>query len=228
MVHAWIDAAAGEAGDQPDQKGLYEGRHDGSLSDVDGRWHDAYGIDSNWRRPGATRWLCGLAQRRRSPRIRLVTLGECCRRAPGWRGLTVKVRRHTAAGCCGRQRRCLVVAPGHGRKIFASRCGAVRGRIRHRQRHARVCRGAATGERAGTSWSTTRPGGGTVIGSQEVSRARPDGTTVLYTTGGHTTNAVLTRNLPYDPVEGFTAITMLSRSPGFALIVSGGPRGSRR
>src|SRR5689334_6895374 len=66
-----------------------------------------------------------------------------------------------------------------------------------------------------------KPGGGTVLGSQEVSRARPDGTTVLYATGGHTTNAVLMRNLPYDPVAGFTAITLLTRSPGFALIVSG-------
>ena len=64
-----------------------------------------------------------------------------------------------------------------------------------------------------------KPGGGTVIGSQEVSRSRPDGTTVLYTTGGHTTSGVLMRNLPYDPVSGFTAITMLSRGSGFALIV---------
>ena len=69
-----------------------------------------------------------------------------------------------------------------------------------------------------------KAGGGTTIGSQEVSRAKPDGTTVLYTTGGHTTNAVLMRNLPYDPVEGFTAITMLTRSPGFGLIVAGSSR----
>ena len=33
--------------------------------------------------------------------------------------------------------------------------------------------------------------------------------------------AVLMRKLPYDPVEGFTAITLLSRSQGFGLIVSG-------
>lgn len=66
-----------------------------------------------------------------------------------------------------------------------------------------------------------KPGGGTTIGSQEVSRSKPDGTTVLYTTGGHTTNAVLIRKLPYDPISGFTAITMLSRSQGFGLIVSG-------
>src|SRR5260221_3343257 len=69
-----------------------------------------------------------------------------------------------------------------------------------------------------------KPGGGTTIGSLEVSRAKPDGSTVLYTTGGHTTNAVLMRKLPYDPVEGFSAITMLSRSQGFSLIVAGDSR----
>jgi len=69
-----------------------------------------------------------------------------------------------------------------------------------------------------------KPGGGTTIGSLEVSRARPDGSTILYTTGGHTTNAVLMRKLPYDPVEGFTAITLLSRSQGFGLFVAGDSR----
>lgn len=69
-----------------------------------------------------------------------------------------------------------------------------------------------------------KPGGGTSIGTLEVSRARPDGATVLYTTGGHTTNAVLMRRLPYDPVEGFTAITLLTRSQGFGLIVAGESR----
>ena len=69
-----------------------------------------------------------------------------------------------------------------------------------------------------------KPGGGTTIGSLEVSRARPDGNTVLYTTGGHTTNAVLMRKLPYDPIEGFTPITLLTRSQGFGLIVGGESR----
>lgn len=69
-----------------------------------------------------------------------------------------------------------------------------------------------------------KPGGGTSIGTLEVSRAKPDGATVLYTTGGHTTNAVLMRRLPYDPVEGFTAITLLTRSQGFGLIVAGDSR----
>ena len=69
-----------------------------------------------------------------------------------------------------------------------------------------------------------KPGGGTSIGTQEVARAKPDGSTVLYTTGGHTTNAVLMRKLPYDPVADFTAITLLSRSQGFGLMVSGDSR----
>ncbi len=69
-----------------------------------------------------------------------------------------------------------------------------------------------------------KPGGGTSIGTQEVARAKPDGSTLLYTTGGHTTNAVLMRKLPYDPVADFTAITLLSRSQGFGLMVSGESR----
>jgi len=69
-----------------------------------------------------------------------------------------------------------------------------------------------------------KPGGGTTIGTLEVSRAKPDGSTVLYTTGGHTTNAVLMRKLPYDPIEGFTPITLLTRSQGFGLMVAGDSR----
>lgn len=69
-----------------------------------------------------------------------------------------------------------------------------------------------------------KPGGGTSIGSLEVSRARPDGTTVLFTTGGHTTNAVLNRKLPYDSIDGFTPITLLTRSQGFGLMVGGESR----
>ena len=75
-----------------------------------------------------------------------------------------------------------------------------------------------------TAMVDDKPGGGTTIGTLEVSRAKPDGSTVLYTTGGHTTNAVLMRKLPYDPIEGFTPITLLTRSQGFGLMVSGNSR----
>lgn len=64
-----------------------------------------------------------------------------------------------------------------------------------------------------------KPGAGNVIGSQEVARSRPDGSTVLYTTGGHTTNAALMKKLPYDSLEDFTPVTLLTRSSGFALLV---------
>ena len=64
-----------------------------------------------------------------------------------------------------------------------------------------------------------KSGANTVIGSSYVARARPDGSTILYTTGGHTTNAALMKNLPYDPIADFTPITLLSRSSGFALLV---------
>jgi tripartite-type tricarboxylate transporter receptor subunit TctC len=69
-----------------------------------------------------------------------------------------------------------------------------------------------------------KPGGGTTIGTLEVSRAKPDGNTLLYTTGGHTTNAVLMRKLPFDPIKDFTPITLLTRSQGFGLIVPGTSR----
>lgn len=64
-----------------------------------------------------------------------------------------------------------------------------------------------------------RSGAGGMIGAMEVARARPDGNTVLYTTGGFTTNAVLIKKLPFDPVADFTPVTMLTRAPGFALLV---------
>jgi tripartite-type tricarboxylate transporter receptor subunit TctC len=69
-----------------------------------------------------------------------------------------------------------------------------------------------------------KPGGGTSIGTLEVSRSKPDGATVLMTTGGHTTNAVLNRKLPYDSIEDVTPLMLLTRSQGFGLIVGGGSR----
>ena len=65
-----------------------------------------------------------------------------------------------------------------------------------------------------------RGGAGGSIGAAEVARARPDGNTVLYTTGGFTTNAALFKSLPFDPIADFTPITMLTRSSGFVLLVS--------
>jgi tripartite-type tricarboxylate transporter receptor subunit TctC len=65
-----------------------------------------------------------------------------------------------------------------------------------------------------------RGGAGGAIGAAEVARSKPDGNTVLYTTGGFTTNAALFKSLPFDPIADFTPITMLTRSSGFVLLVS--------
>jgi tripartite-type tricarboxylate transporter receptor subunit TctC len=65
-----------------------------------------------------------------------------------------------------------------------------------------------------------KAGAGGSIGALEVARARPDGNTVLYTTGGFTTNAVLMKKLPFDSIADFTPVTRLTRSSGFALLVS--------
>jgi len=64
-----------------------------------------------------------------------------------------------------------------------------------------------------------KPGAGGIIGTSEVARAKPDGSVLLLTTGGHTTNAVLYKKLPYDSMRDFTPITQVSESPGFLLLV---------
>ncbi|MDI3382220.1 tripartite tricarboxylate transporter substrate binding protein [Xenophilus aerolatus] len=63
-----------------------------------------------------------------------------------------------------------------------------------------------------------KPGAATTIGASEVSRARPDGSVVLWTTGGHLTNGVLMKKLPYHPIDGFTPLTMVYTTYGFALL----------
>jgi len=64
-----------------------------------------------------------------------------------------------------------------------------------------------------------RPGAAGIIGSTEVNKAKPDGSVLLMTTGGHATNAVLYQKLPYDAVSGFTPISQLTASSGFLLMV---------
>jgi tripartite-type tricarboxylate transporter receptor subunit TctC len=65
-----------------------------------------------------------------------------------------------------------------------------------------------------------KPGAASVIGSLALTRAKPDGATVLFTSGGHITNAALLRKLPYNSVSDFTPITQLLQADGFALVVN--------
>jgi len=51
-----------------------------------------------------------------------------------------------------------------------------------------------------------RPGASGNIGTEAVSKATPDGYTILMTASTHVTNAALQPSLPYDPIAGFTPI----------------------
>ncbi|HMN78928.1 MAG TPA: tripartite tricarboxylate transporter substrate binding protein [Burkholderiaceae bacterium] len=84
---------------------------------------------------------------------------------------------------------------------------------------ARVLADAITKASGRITVVDNKPGAGNVIGSLELVRARPDGNTMMYTTGGHTTNAALMKKLPYDPIADFTPVTLVTRASGFALLV---------
>lgn len=58
-----------------------------------------------------------------------------------------------------------------------------------------------------------RAGGNTLIGTQAVATAKPDGYTLLQMPAAHAINASLVGNLPYDSVKSFTPITLAASAP---------------
>ncbi len=65
-----------------------------------------------------------------------------------------------------------------------------------------------------------RPGGGTVIATDYVARAAPDGGTLLIMANSFVINAHVRASLPYDPLTSFTPICLLVDSPQL-LVVNG-------
>ena len=59
-----------------------------------------------------------------------------------------------------------------------------------------------------------RPGGGGMLAASAVARAQPDGYTLLLGTAGSLTiTPVLSKNVPFDPVNDFTPLTMAVETP---------------
>ena len=65
-----------------------------------------------------------------------------------------------------------------------------------------------------------KAGGGTVIGSDLVSKSAPDGYTLLMTTSAIAINASLVKNLPYDTEKGFAEVALICHGPN-VLVVRG-------
>ena len=71
-----------------------------------------------------------------------------------------------------------------------------------------------------------KPGAGGTIGSDLVAKAAPDGYTLgIATSSSHAAAPVFRKDLPYDPVKSFTAITLLGTTP---YILIGGPAAEAR
>ena len=59
-----------------------------------------------------------------------------------------------------------------------------------------------------------RPGANSAIGNDLVAKAKPDGYTLLVSSsGGLTTNPILMKSLPYDPVKDYEPIALLGSFP---------------
>jgi tripartite-type tricarboxylate transporter receptor subunit TctC len=62
-----------------------------------------------------------------------------------------------------------------------------------------------------------KPGAGSVVGSNLVAKAAPDGYTLLIGQTGFAVNASLRKELPYDTIKDFTPIALLADHPGVIL-----------
>ena len=58
-----------------------------------------------------------------------------------------------------------------------------------------------------------KPGAGSTIGTDQVAKAAPDGHTLVIVSATHVISPWIYKNVPYDPIKGFTPITKLVDSP---------------
>jgi tripartite-type tricarboxylate transporter receptor subunit TctC len=63
-----------------------------------------------------------------------------------------------------------------------------------------------------------RGGAGGTLGAGVAARAAPDGYTLMFTSPSHTFAPSFYKNLPYDPVKDFKAITMIAQTPNVLVV----------
>jgi tripartite-type tricarboxylate transporter receptor subunit TctC len=68
-----------------------------------------------------------------------------------------------------------------------------------------------------------RPGAGSIVGTELVAKATPDGHTLLVVASSITLNPILHRNLPFDPQRDLAPITQLSSFPNMLVVHPGLP-----
>lgn len=76
----------------------------------------------------------------------------------------------------------------------------------------------AIAQRLGTAWNRTvvvdnRPGASGMIGTEMVTKADPDGHTLLGHTSSYPATAAVRAKLPFDPARGIIAVGMTARAP---------------
>ena len=63
-----------------------------------------------------------------------------------------------------------------------------------------------------------KPGAGSILGTEYVAHAKPDGYTLLLASNPQAWASVLFRHLSFDPVEDFDTISLFSREPGVLVV----------
>lgn len=68
-----------------------------------------------------------------------------------------------------------------------------------------------------------KPGAGTIVGTDAVAQAAPDGYTLLLATFAHAVNPSLQKQLPYDTAKAFEPIGLVGRSNNVLVVKEGSP-----
>lgn len=68
-----------------------------------------------------------------------------------------------------------------------------------------------------------RPGGGTIIGTDNVAKSAPDGYTLVMATFAHAVNPSLQPKLPYDTEKAFAPVMLVGRSPNVLVVRADSP-----